>query len=503
VIHCLDEAVERHVEEVNQLSHRARLRYVEARQYGGTIDRSRRQRRESPDVEPEVAPTYLAGTEIRPLAEAPDTSLWVVGGYAGGGGLFRSPAADARRCACPLQPRRVLFAGRATTTGAVTQEVPMRTAPSIAPIVLAAVLAAASAVIAAEPSPSSVPAAAPSPAAALGIDLAAPVGTITWKRSTKGKGFAGDAHVADMVQLDGGTAFMCGYTFDQMAGTSAAMWSSKDGKKWNPVKWPASPGSQCFGLLAWQEGLLAVGGLDSGHLWRSANGKKWKDGTIEGSRTLNDIGRLGEQLAVIGDAAGATETMPTLWLSPDGSTWDAHPIAAAGSARHLAVGPDGALVVAGKLPGPEGGQPIVWRSNDGETWEEIALEGVGDGRWFIPTLRLTPAGYVLTLTFGAGGQSSSAWTSADGATWQQALAVTDGSLSAVASIGTDAMLIGPEGTWRSPDGVAWTMTEEDTFEPYDVLAGVISLADGRWLAGGDTFDAPQPGIATWIGTASP
>jgi hypothetical protein len=45
-------------------------------------------------------------------------------------------------------------------------------------------------------------------------------------------------------------------------------------------------------------------------------------------------------------------------------------------------------------------------------------------------------------------------------------------------------------------------TAEDTFEPYDLLGGIIPLADGRWLAAGDTFDAPEPGIATWIGTAA-
>jgi hypothetical protein len=40
---------------------------------------------ESPDIA-----TYLEGTEIKQLAEAPDTSLWAVGGYAGeGGGLYR------------------------------------------------------------------------------------------------------------------------------------------------------------------------------------------------------------------------------------------------------------------------------------------------------------------------------------------------------------------------------------------------------------------------------
>jgi hypothetical protein len=61
--------------------------------------------------------------------------------------------------------------------------------------------------------------------------------------------------------------------------------------------------------------------------------------------------------------------------------------------------------------------------------------------------------------------------------------------------------VGPGGTWRSADGVDWTMTEEQAFAGYDVLGGIIQLADGRWLAAGDTFDEPEPGIATWIGTA--
>ncbi len=100
-----------------------------------------------------------------------------------------------------------------------------------------------------------------------------------------------------------------------------------------------------------------------------------------------------------------------------------------------------------------------------------------------------------------GSREGSAWVSADGSSWLKALVVPEGSLSAVATVGPEALLVGPGGTWRSSDGTTWVFTAEDTFEPYDLLGGIIPLADGRWLAAGDTFDPPEPGIATWLGTA--
>jgi hypothetical protein len=62
--------------------------------------------------------------------------------------------------------------------------------------------------------------------------------------------------------------------------------------------------------------------------------------------------------------------------------------------------------------------------------------------------------------------------------------------------------------WTSDDGKAWTSSSiggstslNDVAVTDDGLAGIFQLADGRWLGAGDTFDPPEPGIATWIGTA--
>jgi hypothetical protein len=332
-----------------------------------------------------------------------------------------------------------------------------------------------------------------------------PVGTLNWVRNTKGKGFAGDAQVADLLEVGNGKVLMCGYVADQFGGPSAALWSTSNLKKWTPVKWSPSPGSQCFGLATWPGGLVAVGGGDTGHLWTSTNGKKWKDQPIAATASLNDVALQGDELLVIGDAGVVPETAPVLWSSSDGVDWKAHPIAAAGSARHLAVTPEGVLVVAGKLLGPNGGTPVVWRSSDGSAWDEVALEGVPDGRSFVPTLRMTPVGLILTLVTPADGGPSggSAWVSTDGSAWQRVLVMPEGSLSAIGTFGPEVVLIGPGGTWHSTDGTTWEMTADDTFEPYDVLAGIIALSDGRWLAGGDTFDPPRPGVATWVGTPAP
>jgi hypothetical protein len=285
---------------------------------------------------------------------------------------------------------------------------------------------------------------------------------------------------------------------------TAAIWSSENGARWQPVRLRADPGSQCFGIAAGRTGLVAVGsGGSGGLLWTSGNGRRWRQEAIDGAVSLNDIKLDAAGLLVAGDEGTAPDTSPTLWTSVDGTGWEAHPISDAGSARHVAVSPEGILVVAGKLPG-EDGAPVVWRSSDGLTWEEVALEGLQAGPSSIPALEHTPVGFVLTLVAPGtdGSREGSVWVSSDGSSWLRALVVPDGSLSAVGAVGPEAMLIGPGGTWRSADGSTWVFTAEDTFEPYAVLAGIIQLADGRWLAGGDTVDPPEPGIATWVGTAA-
>jgi hypothetical protein len=321
-------------------------------------------------------------------------------------------------------------------------------------------------------------------------------------RSTKGKGLAGGG-AAGIAQAEDGTMYLCGFAADQLAGSTAAIWSSANGAKWTPARLRARPGSMCFGIVAGPNGLVAVGGGDTGHLWTSSDGRRWRDRPIEGTASLNDIKLDAAGLLVAGDAGELPDTAPTVWSSVDGVEWEAHPIADAGSARHVAVSPEGVIVVAGKLPG-EDGSPVIWRSTDGITWQEFLLPGLGAGPTALPALEHTPVGFVLSLvTSGEDGtREGSAWISADGTSWVQALSVPEGSLSAIATVGPEAMLVGPGGTWRSTDGTTWVFTAEDTFEPFDLLGGIVPLADGGWLAAGDAFGVPDAGIATWIGTAS-
>jgi hypothetical protein len=382
-----------------------------------------------------------------------------------------------------------------------------RSLTSLSIATAASLLAASLALAVGSPSPPPEPGASPSASAGTGsTDASAPVGPLAWTRSTKGKRFPG-GYAAALAQAGDGTAYLCGSTTDQRAGTKAAVWSSANASKWDPVKLPADPGSMCLGIAAGTSGLVAVGGGDTGHLWTSSNGTKWKDRAPKDTASLNDVELDPAGFLVVGDAGTYPDTAPTLWTSVDGAEWEAHPIAEAGSARHIAVSPEGVLVVAGKLAGaaPGGsGPPVIWRSTDGLTWEETPLAGDFGGEDFIPALETTPFGFVVTFLTRAedGSGEGSAWVSTDGSSWLKALAVPDGSLSAIGTIGPEALLVGPGGTWRSADGTTWVFTAEDTFEPYDVLAGIIPLADGRWLAGGDTFDQPEPGIATWVGSAA-
>jgi hypothetical protein len=380
-------------------------------------------------------------------------------------------------------------------------------------IAISAILLSAAATAAGEapapslgPAPSEAPSASevPAPAESAEIDTtepSAPIGPINWTRSTRGQGLAGGT-AAGLAVAEDGTAYLCGSTADQLGGLTAAVWSSADATKWAPVRLRAKLGSICFGIVAGPNGLVAVGGGDAGHLWTSSNGRRWRDRPIEDSTSLNDIKLDAAGLLVAGDAGADPETAPTLWTSVDGAEWQAHPIGEAGSARHVAVSPDGVIVVAGKAGG-EDGPPVTWRSTDAITWQESSLPGIAAGPASLPALEHTPLGFVLSLVApGAdGSREGSAWVSADGSAWLKALVVPEGSLSAVASVGPEAMLVGPGGTWRSSDGTTWVFTAEDTFEPYDLLGGIIALADGGWLAAGDTIDPPEPGIATWVGSA--
>jgi hypothetical protein len=357
------------------------------------------------------------------------------------------------------------------------------------------------------PAPSEPPVASEAPvpgesAAVDATDPTAPIGPISWTRSTKGKALAGGG-AAGISQAEDGTMYLCGFAADQLGGSTAAIWSSTNGAKWTPAKLDAAPGSMCFGIVAGPNGLVAVGGGDAGHLWTSSNGKRWRDRPIRDTASLNDVKLDSAGLLVVGDAGTFPDTVPTLWTSVDGAEWEAHPIGEAGSARHLAVSPDGVIVVAGKAAG-EDGAPVIWRSTDAITWQEMTLPGIAAGPSALPALEHTPVGFVLTLVAPGedGSREGSAWVSADGSSWLEALVAPEGSLSAVAAVGPEAMLVGPGGTWRSSDGTTWVFTAEDTFEPYDLLGGIITLADGGWLAAGDTFDPPEAGIATWIGTAT-
>ena len=93
------------------------------------------------------------------------------------------------------------------------------------------------------------------------------VGPISWKRDKTAKGFAGDAHVSDILQHAGADTFLCGVIADQQGLPKAALWSSTNATRWKPVRWDAPDGSSCSGLVSWSGGITEHA---SGHQGTSA-----------------------------------------------------------------------------------------------------------------------------------------------------------------------------------------------------------------------------------------
>jgi len=359
----------------------------------------------------------------------------------------------------------------------------------------AATLLVAMAVPGAAQSPPSDPPASPA------VSDAMAVGPIEWKRVTKGKDFTSNPEVYSVAQLPDGRLVVVGDITDS-AGPTGAMWSSADGRKWTRAKIKAPAGSIIISVAHAGTTIVATGanGDGTGLLWTSTDGSEWQSadgpsGVIYGLLASDAGGFVG---------AGVEGGAATVWSSPDGATWRSETLASSGRALHVAQGLDGSLVVAGAVTDEAGNSaPVTWYSEDGSTWTETALDGLPAGNWSVPAMAFTPAGFVLTLSEpGESGSIGHVWWSADGMAWQETLVDDAGTLSAVGTAGTDALLIGHGQVLRSPDGITWTPSGESSFEGWSVR-DLMTLTDGRLFADGDAFSGTGSSMAVWIGEAAP
>lgn len=194
---------------------------------------------------------------------------------------------------------------------------------------------------------------------------------------------------------------------------------------------------------------------------------------------LLDVVEGGPGLVAVGERSAAPGAS-TVWVSADGSTWDAAPeqdSLARGVMRSVAAGPGGFVAVGRPCSDGDGGActaASIWASGDGRTWTAVEVPALGG------MLDLSSV-VVLDGRYYAGGTLTYAGviTSDDGRTWRtvwqdpapevapndlwpvgsvSAMTTFDGGLAASVFPGSTIRLSADGAAWRSvagPEDAAW------------------------------------------------
>ncbi|HLY15383.1 MAG TPA: hypothetical protein VKR24_13630 [Candidatus Limnocylindrales bacterium] len=218
-------------------------------------------------------------------------------------------------------------------------------------------------------------------------------------------------------------------------GNGATAWTSTDGATWQKVSSPAFAASPL----------------------RITSITPWKGGFVAGGYKGNEF--------FSADA--------TMWVSPDGLTWqEASDAPSFKDARvwGVAAGPSGLVAVgqtgATDTPGPA----VIWTSTDGLHWTRVPDGPVFEGGRLRAVASVPSIGFVA-VGEDLKGDTAIVWVSKDGRTWNRApsdpsfgrvgiqvrmYAVTAGPAGAVAAGTLDAgVQYGEVAIWTSPDGLTW------------------------------------------------
>ena len=199
--------------------------------------------------------------------------------------------------------------------------------------------------------------------------------------------------------IPGGGWDAAGMDVSGEAGTSDGLFHSTDGLKWAKVSSPSPDHAGADRLELWHLGLAdatgrrLIGGYwyPSGNsllgLFTSADGKAWSSvKTFNGADTSVGSGVAPiDSLRPLWVIAGTdTNSLPTVWTSPDLVTWTAHELptlpGAQGSVSTVAATHLG-YVAAGQLSDGTDGSAYhsSWVSVDGQSWTQIDTPGTPDG----------------------------------------------------------------------------------------------------------------------------
>jgi hypothetical protein len=241
---------------------------------------------------------------------------------------------------------------------------------------------------------------------------------------------------------------------------STAVWVSVDGSRWQRLEQPAIPATILTAVTSWDGGMLAVGvtniRTESGHagptggsqstpgqvehpgptgiVLRSRDSRTWEQvdvGSTLGGAVVTDVVADDDGLVAAGvhlRLDGSFDYMQA-WVSLDGQTWAAQPMAGEAWAFwvSLAPGPSG-VVASGLNPGLLGGPPQTpsWRRTSGGGWVGLGLSAGWETRLFASVAGGSDGALI------AGGDSDSGaavlYASADGEHWM--LIPVDGALAA-------------------------------------------------------------------------
>jgi hypothetical protein len=255
------------------------------------------------------------------------------------------------------------------------------------------------------------------------------------------------------------------------------------------------------------------GRLQSGHIWRSADGSTWEPVTTDGfgNTNINSILNFAIFKDMLYVTAGGNLGME-IWRSSNGApdTWK-QVVTANSMGDNLASGSTSFIVYKESLYaiiGTDGAHPArVWRTSNGDTWTAVTDNGFGD------VFNIDPGGAAIFKDYLYVGMMNKKtvrigqiWRTKDGSNWEKVVAdgfgnpnnvkvdslyTYEGQLYAGTWNEDEKSGNNAEGLqiWRSPDGLHWTQVNVSGFGDannwvthlsVDVAAFQDSLYYGTW-----------------------
>jgi hypothetical protein len=228
------------------------------------------------------------------------------------------------------------------------------------------------------------------------------------------------------------------------------VWTSTNGRTWDAGDNSGFRDGTAVAATATDLGAVAVGQADDGgHIWFSSTGDDWQDVALQdlaAGSTPRGVAHAGTRYVVVGltgeggSASGGVGTkplsLPSAWWSDDGVTWHAAAVegvmARGAEMTQVEAFGDGFLATGMDPetdPDVQTAPAVAWYSPDGESWTILGDIGDAVPGDFLAAL----SDGVLSLaapSAGADGDPAESWISADGMTWVNAQASSEGSIPA-------------------------------------------------------------------------